>query len=1311
MGNGASFLRAQDDDDILGTDLDGSSKGVIKRIPIEMKPRGKLGIKKPTNSLLRKPKGGSLRSALSIDLEHPEVERIRREYEIYRLNTENEVQNLKREKDKLENDNRRLRAELTVLQRTCYNMRQEKDAAVGEKKEALVRSAAFEHERDKVQKVFKMFRETKENEIQNLLKAKRELENKLSKLAHGYFPEEVDTASRIGMDTTSTGDGWPTNESESSMGSQIHINPPTLTPRGPETARAFDCLTGFDGPFTDVNKGDWSSALENLNQIVPIIPEQSLSCALHLYISAPRDAQGEVDTFMKEYRPDLQAMCENEGRMLVTLHFWTAETDDSHGIQNIQTQMRKHHASLSSIFLAFLGDSTDIHTDAEYHVGHLDHPGERTAVFCFRELKSSKAGSDARILRNHVTESGGVKIIDAYPSPEKGAELAYIEIRKILRIELGLDEKPRDDEFEIRDRDNPELVPGVWDTLCNFEQMEAFNYAVKSSCELGFEKHYDRLNAHVMSAGPLPPFLILGPSGAGRTLLMSKWVTLHAEKFPGSLVIYHFVGADSSIGADPAVMIRRITSQLTQKLSSAPPLTSDPSRLMEEFPRWLEKISSRTAGGVILVLDSIDRLHQAEVQLKWLLDPLPVDARIIVSAHEETCPQAWRSWPNLQVEPLSNKNVKELLRAELVSLGSGLSNEEETKVLTHCRNAATCIPLYVMVLSRHMASCHGNEAMVSKHLDALLTSSDCVGLYMKVLELVKAEIEAPEFRGMTRKVLCHLYLSRSGLCEVELLDLVPGLTWAFLGPFCYRLTQHLVLKYQGGLLMFAHEQVYKAVHDFCFAKSDGKLVADIQTELINYFKSKMSSLKVSCRASEELPWLLSEVDDREALKLCLQNMFVFQNVVARGRTNELLQYWALLGSDRAVMATDYLAAAKQMEDNVGQFKGRVTLADIADLYETLGKFLKDIGQLNQALSALQRALEVRETALDPDHPIVAHSLHQLAGLHAHRNQFSSAESLYNQALMIYESAFGQDHVLVAKEYDALALLFLKQDKLEQADLLKKKAVAIRKSIKTPRTMTPRVQGMDPLRKRALHLEGLCVGPESATQARTLNELGVLNYLQNDFDTAEKFFKRSLEMREHVLGPNHLDLAQSLNNLAALYNDRKNYAMAEPLYEQALQIRQQNLSADHPSTAAVIMHLALVYRKQGKFEKAEPLYRQTVEIRERAFGPEHPSVATALVNLAVLLSQQNKHSFAEPLYERALKIYEESLGVHHPRVAETLRNMALLKYDQQDFETAAKLYKRATEIKEQDTSYQVKDLLSRRSSSGDTTSTVKNHLHP
>ena len=83
----------------------------------------------------------------------------------------------------------------------------------------------------------------------------------------------------------------------------------------------------------------------------------------------------------------------------------------------------------------------------------------------------------------------------------------------------------------------------------------------------------------------------------------------------------------------------------------------------------------------------------------------------------------------------------------------------------------------------------------------------------------------------------------------------------------------------------------------------------------------------------------------------------------------------------------------------------------------------------QAITPLQRALEIRESALDPDHPKVAQTLHQVASLHAQWNKFTTAEALYKQALDIYEGAFGSDHYLVAKELDALAVLYQKQSKL------------------------------------------------------------------------------------------------------------------------------------------------------------------------------------------------------------------------------------------------------------------------------------------
>ena len=48
--------------------------------------------------------------------------------------------------------------------------------------------------------------------------------------------------------------------------------------------------------------------------------------------------------------------------------------------------------------------------------------------------------------------------------------------------------------------------------------------------------------------------------------------------------------------------------------------------------------------------------------------------------------------------------------------------------------------------------CSKNEVKVVKHLDAMLSSSDCVGLYVKILELLRFDIETPEYRGLSIKV-------------------------------------------------------------------------------------------------------------------------------------------------------------------------------------------------------------------------------------------------------------------------------------------------------------------------------------------------------------------------------------------------------------------------------------------------------------------------------------------------------------------------------------------------------------------------------
>ena len=116
------------------------------------------------------------------------------------------------------------------------------------------RVAAVEREKDKIQNLFKMYRESKEKELQDLLKAKRDLETKLQKL-HSSKPilgEELNLASGTPQRGSSS-DLFSNHPGEWWLPLDITELPNQLvsTVRGPELAQA---LMEADGPFTNVSK-------------------------------------------------------------------------------------------------------------------------------------------------------------------------------------------------------------------------------------------------------------------------------------------------------------------------------------------------------------------------------------------------------------------------------------------------------------------------------------------------------------------------------------------------------------------------------------------------------------------------------------------------------------------------------------------------------------------------------------------------------------------------------------------------------------------------------------------------------------------------------------------------------------------------------------------------------------------------------------------------------------------------------------------------------------------------------------------------
>lgn len=155
MGSAGSVNPAKvvEVDDEFGEDVE---SGVTKRIPIEYPPGRKstslrttsssFGKKKSRRSTRSKPviNSISLRSVFSIADQENEVDQVRREFEEYRQKRLTEIAELEVRKEKLHNENQRLRGEIKALQVTCLKLKNERAMALEGKEQALQRAATFE---------------------------------------------------------------------------------------------------------------------------------------------------------------------------------------------------------------------------------------------------------------------------------------------------------------------------------------------------------------------------------------------------------------------------------------------------------------------------------------------------------------------------------------------------------------------------------------------------------------------------------------------------------------------------------------------------------------------------------------------------------------------------------------------------------------------------------------------------------------------------------------------------------------------------------------------------------------------------------------------------------------------------------------------------------------------------------------------------------------------------------------------------------------------------------------------------------------
>jgi tetratricopeptide (TPR) repeat protein len=325
---------------------------------------------------------------------------------------------------------------------------------------------------------------------------------------------------------------------------------------------------------------------------------------------------------------------------------------------------------------------------------------------------------------------------------------------------------------------------------------------------------------------------------------------------------------------------------------------------------------------------------------------------------------------------------------------------------------------------------------------------------------------------------------------------------------------------------------------------------------------------------------------------------------------------------------------------------------LATSYNNIGRVYDNTGEYEKARSFYEKALEIQQKNLSPNHPDLATSYNNIGSVYDEMGEYSKALSFYEKALEIYQKTLPQNHPHLATFYTNIGRVYRHMGEYSKARLFYEKSLEINQ-----KTLLPNHHDL----------------------ATSYNNIALEYDNMGEYSKALSFYEKALEIRQKTLPPNHPDLAASYGNIGLVYKNMGEYSEARSSYEKALDIFEKNLPPNHPDLATAYNNIGSVYKNMGEYSEALPFYEKALEIRQKTLPSSHPSLATSYNNIGSVYDDMGEYSKALSSYETALEIYEKTLPLNHPLLATTYNNIGWVYRNMSDYPKALGYFERALDI--------------------------------
>lgn len=974
--------------------------------------------------------------------------------------------------------------------------------------------------------------------------------------------------------------------------------------------------------------------------------ETARSIELRLYLSGLSELREEREYLMKRLLPELRILARDRG---VILSF----VDTSSELQGADGEIGSFlRISLEEIdrcrpyFVGILGNQpgptlelTELSGQSDFLARHpwiedalLEGAGLIELEFRHGVLNELRAGRSSRGIF-YLRSARSAPDLSTLPRSERERLMALRqEIRRsgaVVREFIGpggLGEMLTEDLLEIIEQDVADA--GRPTTLLDLERRRHDAFArSRRTPYVPNRALVASLNAYVEEGGS--PLVLAGPSGIGKSALVSYWAERCRRRHPEWFVLEHYVGVAG--GVDHESVLRHLLADIRERHgrnNDIPATREEMARLLSD---WLGIAADHPT---IIMIDGLDHLSMVDASFDWLPVNLPASLRVIVTVTEGSPAEAAldQQYRRLPIAPLRQEESRAVVERFLAERHDRLPKEIVDRIALH---QLSSLPLFLRTVLEEVTllpDASRREGAVDRYLGV----ADVAELFQRILERLEDDFGTRNVRD----AMSFIWGARSGLSQEELAavaDIPLSTQTALLAGLDY----HLVNRVGGST--FSHDHLRSAVEERYLPSDERR--RDVHARLARSFAAIVDAgladekgnaspgSALFARASSELLHQLMSGAPPQELAERLASIPFFISLF-HGETRYLvLSAWRHLGTAIDIEGAYETSLASWMRESR-------SVDDQIDLLEKLCMLFDIVGRIDASLRASERLLDLARESADTQRMAEAEVkigwLNHIRGerdaaMEHTTRAYALAESINDRRVMA--NATGNMGVLhrMRGEYAEALACYARQ--FEEADLLGDPLM--------------RCNAVGNMGAAYLHSGDLDRALECITRqrsiARELNDrqslsmaignLGIIHMRREDLDRALEAFDEQLAIDEDL--GDRKGIAITLDNIGAIHDRRGDYEKGVEYHERSRQMAREIGYSRIFYTATGNMGVSMSMLKD--YTRALALLHEALEGHRRIGDREQPATwlleaATILAHLATDPSRRTMPSCLAPYLE-------------------------------------------------------------------------------